>query len=134
MLKFPLKGLYTYNVRAGDSFILDEKAPLPKVKTGAKASGAGGTYSTSPKVYGVGSPSFPSVRNAVTFAAINPKTFGQTNHTTSKTDKQPSSSSTRSQNVPRGAAAAVARNVIERLPAQPLEQLAARRWRTWLDV
>ena len=34
----------------------------------------------------------------------------------------------------RNAAAAVARNVIERLPAQPLEQLAAKRWRTWLDV
>ncbi|ERJ20533.1 hypothetical protein SSPSH_000643 [Salinisphaera shabanensis E1L3A] len=34
----------------------------------------------------------------------------------------------------RNAAAVVARNVIERLPAQPLEQLAARRWRTWLDV
>ncbi|MBS62948.1 hypothetical protein [Salinisphaera sp.] len=34
----------------------------------------------------------------------------------------------------RSAAAAVARNVIERLPAQPLEQLASKRWRTWLDV
>ncbi|MES1950800.1 hypothetical protein S4A8_08075 [Salinisphaera sp. S4-8] len=34
----------------------------------------------------------------------------------------------------RNAAAALARGVVERLPAQPLEQLATRRWRTWLDV
>ena len=34
----------------------------------------------------------------------------------------------------RNAADALARRVIERLPAQQLENLAARRWRSWLDV
>ena len=74
-MKWPQKGLYTYNVREGDSFILDEKAPLPKLKTNAKANSA---YSTSPKVYG-NSPIFPTAylnqhaRNSVTFAAISPK-------------------------------------------------------------
>jgi len=73
-MKWPQKGLYTYNVREGDSFILDEKAPpLPKLKTAAPGSAA---YSTSPKVYG-DSPIFPTAylnqnsRNAVTFAVIN---------------------------------------------------------------
>ena len=48
-MKWPQKGLYTYNVREGDSFILDEKAPpLPKLKTAAPGSAA---YSTSPKVF-----------------------------------------------------------------------------------
>lgn len=34
----------------------------------------------------------------------------------------------------RNVAAALARRVVERLPAQQLESLAARRWRSWLDV
>lgn len=74
-MKWAQKGLYTYNVRDGDSFILDEKVPLPKLKTNAKANSA---YSTSPKVYG-NSPIFPTAylnqhsRNSVTFGMISPK-------------------------------------------------------------
>jgi hypothetical protein len=32
-MKWPSKELYTYNVRDGDSFILDEKVAIGKMKT-----------------------------------------------------------------------------------------------------
>lgn len=103
-MKWPNKALYTYNVREGDSFIVDEKAPLPKLKTPNKAAASGGG-ATSPKVYGQ-SPVFPSVRNAVTFAAINPKTFLQQNGGSGSSSSSSSKPPTRSQTAAAAAASA----------------------------
>lgn len=71
-MKFPQKALYTYNVSDGDSFIVDEKVQLPRIRTNSNSK----FEATSPKVYGT-SPIFPSSgsKYAVTMAAINPRTF-----------------------------------------------------------
>ena len=75
-MKFPQKALYTYNVRNGDSFILDEKAPpLPKLKT-VTPNRMSAAYSPNPQLYGTSPSAYPQQqRQAVTFAAISPKTF-----------------------------------------------------------
>ena len=72
-MKFPQKALYTYNVRDGDSFILDEKAPpLPKLRA-ANSNRMSAAYSPNPQL-SMTSPAYPqNDRNAVTFAVIDRK-------------------------------------------------------------
>ena len=79
-MKFPQKALYTYNVRNGDSFILDEKAPpLPKLKT-VTPNRMSAAYSPNPQLSGTSPAVYPQQqRHAVTFAAISPKTFANSN-------------------------------------------------------
>ena len=72
-MKFPQKALYTYNVRDGDSFILDEKAPpLPKLRA-TNSNRMSAAYSPNPQL-SMTSPAYPqNDRNAVTFAVIDRK-------------------------------------------------------------
>lgn len=73
-MKFPQKALYTYNVRSGDSFIVDEKAPpLPKLKPVNPSSRMSAAYSPNPQLSST-SPYYPQgQRHAVTFAVIDRK-------------------------------------------------------------
>ena len=103
-MKFPNKALYTFNVTSGDSFIVDEKKPLSKLKT----SGSAKFETTSPKIYGT-SPSFPSSsRLGVTFAAINPKTFANSGNSGTKGKRSHVAA----------APASVARNLFGSLPSE----------------
>ena len=73
-MKFPQKALYTYNVRNGDSFIIDEKAPpLPKLRAN-NSNRMSAAYSPNPQLLNT-SPYYPQQqeRNAVTFAVIDRK-------------------------------------------------------------
>ena len=76
-MKFPRKALYTYNVRDGDSFIIDEKAPpLPKLRA-ANSNRMSAAYSPNPQLSST-SPAYPqNNRNAVTFAVIDRKKLAQ---------------------------------------------------------
>ena len=76
-MKFPQKALYTYNVRDGDSFIIDEKAPpLPKLRA-VNSNRMSAAYSPNPQLSST-SPAYPqSNRNAVTFAVIDRKKLAQ---------------------------------------------------------
>lgn len=48
-MKWPQKSLHTYNVQNGDSFILDEKVTLPRLRTTSRSSvGSGLTPSPRP--------------------------------------------------------------------------------------
>ena len=73
-MKFPQKALYTYNVRSGDSFIIDEKAPpLPKLKSVNPSNRMSAAYSPNPQLSST-SPYYPQgQRQAVTFAVIDRK-------------------------------------------------------------
>ena len=73
-MKFPQKALYTYNVRSGDSFIIDEKAPpLPKLRSANQSSRMSAAYSPNPQLSSI-SPAYPQgERQAVTFAVIDRK-------------------------------------------------------------
>ena len=73
-MKFPQKALYTYNVRDGDSFIIDEKAPpLPKLKPVNSSNRMSAAYSPNPQL-STTSPAYQQgQRHAVTFAVIDRK-------------------------------------------------------------
>ena len=47
-MKWPSKLLYTYNVRNGDKFIVDEKVPLARLRTTQTRSSSGTSPSPSP--------------------------------------------------------------------------------------
>ena len=47
-MKWPSKLLYTYNVRNGDKFIVDEKVPLARLRTTQPRSSSGTSPSPSP--------------------------------------------------------------------------------------
>ena len=47
-MKWPSKLLYTYNVRNGDKFIVDEKVPLARLRTNSSRSNSGTSPSPSP--------------------------------------------------------------------------------------
>ena len=83
-MKFPGKALYTYNVRSGDSFIIDEKAPpLPKLRS-SNSNRMSAAYSPNPQLSSA-SPYYPSQqRNAVTFAVIDRKKLAQRSQQKSK--------------------------------------------------
>ena len=51
-MKWPQKSLHTYNVQNGDSFILDEKVPLHRIRTTSRSSvGSGISGSPSPRIH-----------------------------------------------------------------------------------
>ena len=80
-MKFPQRALYRYNIRNGDSFIIDEKVPpLPKLKI-INTNRMSAAYSPNP--YGTSPATYPQQqRQAVTLAVINPKTFANSNSKT----------------------------------------------------
>ena len=47
-MKWPSKLLYTYNVRNGDKFIVDEKVPLARLRTNSNRSNSGTSPAPSP--------------------------------------------------------------------------------------
>ena len=66
-MKWPQKSLHTYNVQNGDSFILDEKVTLPRLRTTSRSS-VGSGLSTSPRPPSGGVSESPKM--ALTFSMV----------------------------------------------------------------